>query len=162
MVSRNRRISVVAKNAVVSDGALPEGMAGRVVARRHPPITAFFGIPRDWQLEEAAVGSAMEVGARVDSGTEEIINLRFVDVGLFAFVSNLIAALVVIAVALNHLEIRVRGRMVEAVVLLVVFDRVFRTGMRERLRHARVAVRLIDAGMAPDALFGVDVTGVGR
>src|SRR6202041_2469741 len=68
---RDGFVTVVAEDAVVSDGALAIDMVGRVITGSHPPVAALFGIPGDRQLQQASVGGAMQIGARMNGRAEE-------------------------------------------------------------------------------------------
>ena len=88
----------------------------------------------------------------------EIVDLSLLDVGALAFVTDLIAELKVIAAAPDHLEVSVGGRVVETIVVRIIFDSVLRPGLGERLCHAGFTVSLKDGGMAPETESWVHVT----
>jgi hypothetical protein len=58
----------------------------------------------------------------------------------------------------DHLEVSVGGRVVEAIVVRIIFDGVLRPGVGERLRHAGFAIGLKDGRMAPETQSRVHVT----
>jgi hypothetical protein len=100
----------------------------------------------------------MQIGARMNGRAEEVVDLGLFDVGAPAFVTDLVAELKVIAAAPDHLEVSVGGRVVEMIVVRIVFDGVLRPRVGERLRHAGFAISLKDGGMAPETESRVYVT----
>ncbi len=109
----NLRISVVAEEALVVHGALGAGVIAAVEAREHVPASVIFRIPAERKLLQASARSQMEVGTAMVAGAENVVGGFFFDVGLVAFVIELPAALISFAIALNHGEVAVRGRVIK-------------------------------------------------
>src|SRR5580693_6202478 len=102
MVCRDGLVAVMAEDAIVGDGALAIDMVRRIVTGGHPPIAALFRIPGDRQLQQTSVGRTMQISARMNARAEEVVDLRLLDIGALAFVTDLVAELKVIGAAPDH------------------------------------------------------------
>src|SRR5271165_3396100 len=145
---RNLRIRIVAEHAIVGDSPPEPQMIGAIIARIHSPIPSFLGVPGERQLDERAVGVVMQVGSHVVSGSDNEVNLLFSEVVLFAVEPDLILALIITSVPLDHGEVRVGGRMIKSVFVGIVLDPILGPGAIKRTPHASAAVALPNLGMA--------------
>jgi hypothetical protein len=104
----------------------------------------------------------MEIGARVHRRTQNVIDGELADVDFPAIEVQLIPALVVFAIAPDHLEVSAGRIVIEAVFGGVVFDGVFRTRAREGAAHPGLKIFRVDRRVAPEAELCVDVAPGGR
>src|SRR4051812_40145062 len=111
-------------------------MVGMIVARAHSPMTAVFGIPAQGQLLKCIPAGPVQVGTGVISGAHYVIDLLLHHVDFFSLVADLITALVVLAVMLQHGEAGKRRLMVVGVVAGVILDRILRPGAIKGPSHA--------------------------
>src|SRR6185437_16834370 len=95
-------------NALVVDGALGAGIIATIEAGQHVPGAAVFGIPAERELLQSAARRHVEIGAAMVAGAENVVSGFLFDVGFFAVVIELPAALESLAIVLDHGVIRVR------------------------------------------------------
>src|ERR1041385_3627761 len=136
---RNAGISVMAEHAVVADFAPEAIVIGPVVSGVHGPGAAFFGVPGERQFDEGVAGGAVEISARVIAGTHHVVDLLLHDVDLAAGGIELMAALIIFAIAAQHGEVAAGSVMVEG-----AFAGSFDRRTVQRASNARLPVSLPD------------------
>ncbi len=159
-VCRALRVGVVAEHALGRDGALEVRLILAVVAGAHGPVAAALGVPAYGELDELAVGGAMEVAAGVVAGADDVVDALFHDVDVFAVGAGLGTSLEELAVAGEHGVVHSGELMVEGVGVGVVFDDAGGGWQREGSAHAGFGVGGGDVFVAGGALGGVDVAGL--
>src|SRR5260370_15942423 len=115
MSRRDLRISVVTEHAIVSYGTAEAVMIGTVVARVHRPVASFFGVPPEWHFDQRAAAGPMQVRACVISGSHDVVDLLLHHIDWLAREVDLVAALVVFAIAPEHGEVAVRWLVVKGI-----------------------------------------------
>ena len=100
------------EHAVVGDGAAEAIMIGPVITRIHGQVAAVFRVPAEREFHQGVGCRAGEVSTGVVTGSENVVNRLFDDVDLFAGRVQLVAALVIPAIAPEHGEVAVGGLVV--------------------------------------------------
>lgn len=93
------------------------------------------------------------------SGAHDAVDLFFVDVRFLSLKADLVTALIVFPIALDHREVRVAGGVVVAIVRFVVLDGILGAGTIEGARHSGSPVGFVDARVAIRAQPGIYVIG---
>ena len=148
MAGGYRRIGVVAKHAIVGDGAAEVVVVRTVVARIHGPVAALFGIPAQRQLDQRVGRSPVEIGSRVISGTHDVVDALLHHVDLAAGGIQLIAPLIIFAAAPEHGEITVRRTMEIRVVAGKILNHNLRRRAIKGTAHAGFLVALPHVAVA--------------
>jgi hypothetical protein len=148
---RNRRISGVARDALVRDFAAEVLVVGVVVAGVHRPTATAFGIPSQRQFIETAVGGLVEECAGVIAGTYHEVDLALEDVDLLAGGPDLVASLEEAAAAFPQLIVSIGGLMVELLTVAETGGHCRRRGAIEGAGHAGGQKLLRDIGVARGA-----------
>src|SRR5258708_5763219 len=132
---RNLRICVVAEQALVTQRPAEAGMGRTVIAGIHRPIAALFGVPGERQFDQLIAGGSMNIGAVVITRAENVVDLLFEYVDLFALEVDLITALIIFAIALQA------GGIAGGCLLVIsAFGRIGGGWAIKRPRHARLPV----------------------
>ena len=119
---RDIRVPVMTEHAFVPQRAAEAIVIRLVVTRVHGPITAFFGVPSQRQLDQLVGGSPVRVGTSVIAGTYDVVNLLLHYIDFLAIEADLMAALVIFSITLKHGEIAVRRLVVIRIVPGVILE----------------------------------------
>ena len=93
---------IMAKHAFQIDFAAGVGLIGLVIARIHSPVTTVLRVPGERELKERTSAALVQVSPDVISGAQHKIDFLFVYVAFVALIADLVAALIVLAVSLQH------------------------------------------------------------
>ena len=107
MAGRDLRIPVVAEHALVGDRAAEAIVIGTVVTRIHRPVASLFGVPGQRKLDQRVAAGPMQICASVIAGAHDEVDALFHDVDFPAREIDLMAALIILAIAQEHREIAV-------------------------------------------------------
>src|SRR5579864_3182431 len=110
----------MAEHALQVDLTPRVGLIRLVVTRIHHPVPALLGVPGERQLLQRARAGSVEIGADMISGAHHKIDFCLVYIGLFSLKADLITALVILAVPLQHRKVGVRRRVIIAVVYAII------------------------------------------
>ncbi len=153
---RALRIPVVTEHAFVGNQAPGLGVMG-IKARAHGPVSAALGIPAQWEFDQGSESCAMEVGSRVITSADDVVDLHVLDVGIASVEAGLPPSLVICSVTDRHRIVRAGQGVIEGVLADVVFYGIGGSGLEQRPAHAGAAIAFVNLTMALGAGACVDV-----
>ena len=136
-------------HALIVNLAARVGLTGIVIARIHGPVAALFRVPRQRKFLQRARLRAVQVSAHMVPRTHDKVDGLLFHIGFLAIESSLVAALVIVTIPLDHLEVRLRSG-----VIILTGAGGTRHGIK-RTGHGGLLVRLVNLRVASGADPGI-------